>query len=245
MILAQWYQARMTDHDEPTDELSREDTRDRIVAAAAKLIGEGGGEAATTRAVAAAAAVQAPTIYRLFGDKRGLLEAVAEDAFAAHVAGKMRREADPDPVADLRLGWDSHVEFGLANPAVFALISATYAGPMSRAALAGLAVLRERVRKVARAGRLRVSEERAVDLLHAMGVGTILTLLPKSPEERAGLSEAARETVLAAILDEAPMGAGEGPAGAASALRAQLDEVPRLTPGERMLLDELLRRIAG
>lgn len=234
----------MADLDDSTDELLGEDTRDRIIAAAAKLIREGGSEAATTRAVAAAAAVQAPTIYRLFGDKRGLLDAVAEDAFAAHVASKRRREADPDPVADLRLGWDSHVEFGLANPAVFVLISATYAGSMSRAALAGLAVMRERVRKVARAGRLRVSEERAVDLLHSMGVGTILTLLPKSPEERVGLSEAAREAAFAAILDDVPAAIGAGPSGAASALRAQLHEVPRLTRGERMLLDELLQRIA-
>ncbi|MBC8122483.1 MAG: TetR family transcriptional regulator, partial [Gemmatimonadaceae bacterium] len=65
--------------DEPNaiaDEAARvDDVRARIVVAAAGLIDSGGRDAATTRAVAAAAAVQAPTIYRLFGDKRGLLDA--------------------------------------------------------------------------------------------------------------------------------------------------------------------------
>ena len=51
--------------------------RERILAATAKLLAEGGREAASTRAVGAAAGVQAPTIYRLFGDKQGLLDAVA------------------------------------------------------------------------------------------------------------------------------------------------------------------------
>jgi AcrR family transcriptional regulator len=36
-----------------------------------------GRRAVTTRAVAAGAGVQAPTIYRLFGDKDGLLDALA------------------------------------------------------------------------------------------------------------------------------------------------------------------------
>ena len=58
-------------------------TRERIVACAAELLTRGGREALTTRAVASAAEVQQPTIYRLFGDKEGLLEAVAEHGFLA------------------------------------------------------------------------------------------------------------------------------------------------------------------
>lgn len=235
----------MSDPTQPTDDLVNGDSRSRIIAAAAELIAEGGSDAATTRAIATAAAVQAPTIYRLFGDKRGLLDAVAEDAFSTYVAEKTGRSPDADPVEDLRLGWETHVAFGLANPAVFLLVSATYPSSTSRAATAGLSVLRERVRRVARTGRLRVSEERAVDLIQAMGVGTVLALLGKSAEERAGLSEAAREVVFAAILDQQSNIAGTEAPGTASALRARLDEVTVLTPGERLLLDELLRRIAG
>ncbi len=45
--------------------------RDRILQAAARLLAEGGREAVSTRAVSSAAGVQAPTIYRQFGDMQG------------------------------------------------------------------------------------------------------------------------------------------------------------------------------
>src|SRR6478735_1483558 len=99
---------------ERDDELEHAGVRERILQAAAKLIAEGGRDAATTRAVAAAAAVQAPTIYRLFGDKSGLLDAVAEQAMAAYVAKKSATRPDPDPMTDLRRGWDDYVAFCLA-----------------------------------------------------------------------------------------------------------------------------------
>lgn len=227
-----------------------EDVRARIVAAAARLIAAGGRDAATTRAVAAAAAVQAPTIYRLFGDKRGLLDAVAERGLAAFVAEKSARAPDPDAVQALRDGWDQYVAFGLAHPGLFAIMNGDPpADPQARApsaaAAAGLGVLRQRIRAVARAGRLRTSEERAVALVHAAGVGTVLTLLEDPPERRdPGLSAAAYEAIVAAITGEAGAAADAGPRGAAAALRASLDGIGALTPGERHLLDELLARIA-
>ena len=117
-------------------------------------------------------------------------------------------------------------------------------GPNSRAATAGLAVLRDRVRRVALTGRLRVTEERAVDLIHAVGTGTVLTLLEKLPSDRAELSDAARDTVFAAVIGGPPQSRRAGPPGAASALRASLDAITVLTPGERLLISELLERIA-
>lgn len=226
------------------DAARADDARARIIAAAAGLIAAGGRDAATTRAVAAAAAVQAPTIYRLFGDKRGLLDAVAEHGLAAYVAGKSVREPHPDPVQDLRDGWDMHVAFGLAHPGLFAIMSGDARTP-SPAAAAGLDVLRRRVRAIALAGRLRVSEARAVNLLHSVCVGTVLTLLGEPNAQRdPGLSAAAREAVLAAITGEATLPATSGPAGAAAALRASLSQTAVLTPGERQLMQELLDRIA-
>src|ERR687894_233566 len=100
----------------------RSDTRDRIVRAAAELLAEGGREAVSTRAVAAAAGVQAPTIYRQFGDMRGLLDAVASDGFSTYLGRKMTRERAADPIDDLRGGWNLHVEFGLENPALYTLM---------------------------------------------------------------------------------------------------------------------------
>ena len=157
-------------------ELDIRDARARILKAASKLIAEGGIAALTTRAVAAAAAIQPPTLYRLFGEKRGLLNAVAEYGLAEFVAQKSALPPHPDPVQNLKNAWDSYVAFGLANPAVFAIMNEVGASASeSSATLAGLAVLRERVERVARAGRLQVPVERAVALIHAVGVGTGLT----------------------------------------------------------------------
>src|ERR1700754_269375 len=104
------------------------DTRARIVATAARLLREHGPTAITTRRVAADAGVQAPAIYRLFGDKDGLLEAVAEHVMSDYVAAKaavVRAAAreDVDPLEDLRAAWDTQISFGLENPGVFRLLS--------------------------------------------------------------------------------------------------------------------------
>jgi len=220
--------------------------RHRILVAAAQLIAEGGRDAATTRAIATAAGVQAPTIYRLFGDKRGLLAAVAERAMSAYMADKVARKPHKDPLQDLRNGWDMHVAFGLANPGLFAIMSGDPAPKAAGSATAaGLEVLHRRVKAVALAGRLRVSEERAVALLQAAGVGTVLTLLGQPEGARdSGLSKTAREAVIAAITGEASASSASGPAQAATALRASLDQTRVLTRGERVLLEELLDRIA-
>ncbi len=223
-----------------------QDVRTRIVLAAARLIADGGRDAATTRAVAVAAGVQAPTIYRLFGDKRGLLDAVAQHELASYVAAKALLKPHADPVQALRDGWDMHIAFGLTHPELYRIMSAgAEAGPLSTAVAAGQKVLRKRLQAIALAGRLRVSEDRAVALLEAGTVGTVFTLLGQSRERRdPGLSHATREAVIAAITGETIGSAGRGPSGAAAALRAGLDQTSVLTPGEMHLLEELLDRIA-
>ncbi len=221
------------------------DTRTRIVSAAAELLADGGRDAVTTRAVAAAAAVQAPTIYRLFGDKSGLLDAVAEHGFATYLASKQDRGPGADPVDDLRTGWDLHVEFGLTHPGLHALMYGDpRPGVQSPAAASAFAILREHIHRVAAAGRLRVSEARAADLVHAAGSGTVFALLAQPVEERdPGLSQAAREAVIAAITSESPAVASPGPAAAAIALRAALPDASALSDGERVLLAEWLDRL--
>ncbi|WP_414171598.1 TetR/AcrR family transcriptional regulator [Clavibacter tessellarius] len=106
----------------------RAGTRDRLVDVAADLLRAEGRAAVTTRAVAEAAGVQAPTIYRLFGDKEGLLDAVAETEmtrFAAQKAVVIRAAAEGvvDAVDDLRAGWDATIAFALDNPELYALMS--------------------------------------------------------------------------------------------------------------------------
>lgn len=234
--------------DSATDEFGQmEDVRSRIVAAAATLIASGGRDAATTRAVATAAGVQAPTIYRLFGDKSGLLDAVAQDGLASYVAAKAVREPHPDPVQELRDGWDMHVAFGMAHPGLFSIMAGDpRPRSLSPAAAAGLDLLRQRVRNIALTGRLRVSEARALGLLESVCLGAILTLL-RQPEGRRdpGLSEMAREAVIAAITGDTVVASDAGPSSAAATLHAALNQTAVLTDGERHLMEELLNRIAN
>ena len=217
------------------------DRRETIVEVAAQLLREHGPAAVTTRAVAAAAGAQAPTIYRLFGDKDGLLDAVAEHVFATYVAGKALAAETDDPVADLRAGWDTQLGFSLANPGLHALLSEPGRGARSPAVAAGIEVLRARVHRVAVAGRLRVSERRAVELVHSAGTGAVLTLLGQPPESRdLGLVDAMWDAVAAAVLTDAP--ARPGDESAAVAFRAVAPDLPGLTAAERALLTEWLDR---
>ncbi|MFE9107226.1 TetR/AcrR family transcriptional regulator [Actinomadura geliboluensis] len=219
--------------------------RERILAATAELLAAGGREAVSTRAIGAAAGVRAPTIYRLFGDKQGLLDAVAAEGFAAYLSGKSAPEAGADPVDDLRAGWDEHLEFGLANPALYLLMCEPRPGAVPPAAVAGIEILTARVRRIAEAGRLRVGEDRAVRLVHAAGSGTTIALIAMPEGERdLELSVLAREAVIAAITTDAPAPAESGPVGAAVALRAALPQVAALSEGERGLMREWLDRIA-
>src|SRR5690348_5363666 len=87
----------------------------RIVLAAAGLLEEGGLEAVSTRAVAARAGVPPPTIFRTFGDKDGLLEAVGEHGFRTYLEAKTRLPETEDPVEQLRMAWDLQIRFGLTH----------------------------------------------------------------------------------------------------------------------------------
>jgi AcrR family transcriptional regulator len=228
--------------------ISRHETRANLVQVAAQLLREQGPTAVTTRAVAQAAGVQPPTIYRLFGDKDGLLDAVAEHVFAAYVAGKTLVEDSGDPLADLRAGWDMHVGFGLANAALFGLLTdPSRAARRSPATAAGLEVLRARVHRVAAIGQLRVAERRAVELIHAAGTGAVLTLLAMPPQDRdLGLADAMYDAVLQSILTDVPALAGDNTTAAAIAFRTVVPRLPMLTDEERALLSQWLdRAISG
>jgi AcrR family transcriptional regulator len=224
-------------------------TRSRIVIAAARLLREQGPAAVTTRGVAEAASVQAPAIYRQFGDKDGLLEAVAEHVMATFVEAKAATveaasAADVDPLDDLRASWRTQIDFGLANPAVFRLLSDPDRVRDSAAAAAGRRVLEARVQRIARTGRLRVAEARAVAMIQAAGVGTIQLLLATAPDARdPDLADAMYDAVLAQILTDAPPPAGDGPGPTTVAFRAIAPDLESLSDAERALLVDWLDRV--
>lgn len=224
--------------------LESDDTsaRSRILEAAEALLRSGGAAALTTRAVAAAAGVQAPTLYRLFGDKQGLLDATAEHGLWKYVAAKSRRQQSADPLENFRRAFDLHVAFGVDNPALYAILTAPRATPANET---GLGVLRHFVRALAAAGRLRMEESRAAALIQAVATGTVMTLNATPSDARdMSLATTARETLIAAITAASPAPA-DAPEVAAITLRANLDTLTALTPGERQLMAEWLDRIAG
>lgn len=217
-------------------------TRDRILQATATLLAEGGRDAVSTRAISSAAGVQAPTIYRTFGDLRGLLDSVAATGFAASLAEFERSDTPDDAVDALRAAWDHHVSFGRSEPHLYALMFTARPGEESEAARLARGVLLAHVRAVAEAGRLTVDVEQAAGLVQSAVLGCTLT----SPDDDE-LSARSREAVLAAITT-AEAGPTDPAARAvvahAVALRTALPAVEALSAAERGLLEEWLVRIA-
>ncbi|MEV8373285.1 TetR/AcrR family transcriptional regulator [Kribbella sp. NPDC056861] len=225
----------------------RELVRQRVIEAASDLLAREGRESVTTRAVASAAGVQPPAIYRHFGDMDELLEAVAEHGYAKFLAAKQVVPAPSDPVEDLRAGWDLAVEFGLENPALYALMyGEPRRGTSSAAFQAGMQILIGRIRRLAAAGWLRVDERLAAALIHATARGAVLTWLSQPEDQRdPALLTAMRESMVVAVTNEKPAVQGDGPASAARALRAALPDQTALSASETQLLGEWLDRLSA
>jgi AcrR family transcriptional regulator len=220
----------------------RAELRAQIIDGAARLLRESGAAAVTTRGVADAAGVQAPTIYRLFGDKDGLLDAVAEHVMAQHVVSKATSVDDDDPVEALRSGWHAQIDFGLSNPELIRLMNARTG--TSPAIDAGIEVLRRRIHRLAVAGLLQVSERRALDMIHAAGTGAVHALLETLADRRdLALADALFEAVLDRItrptraLDET-----DGIVSIAVNFATLVPRLPGLTAAERSMMNEWLDR---
>jgi len=227
--------------------------RERILKAAMALLAKGGRDALTTRAVAEAARVQPPILYRLFHDKAGLLQAVANYGFSVYMVEKRHPVITEDPVESLRAGWRLHIQFGLTNPEIYLLMYADpHPGTKSWAAERSHRMLRDHMQRVAAAGRLRVSEERAAHLFHAAACGIVMTFLGMTGEQRESLSDTACDATLAAIVTDQSILPAPTVAAAATTLRAFVtgveeahpSEPKRFTEAERALLVEWLDRLA-
>lgn len=224
---------------------AREQTRARILSAALKLLNAGGIDAVTTRAVAELAGVQPPILYRLFVDKSGLLNALAEHGFTLYLAQKQSQDADQDPVEALRSGWDRHIRFGIDHPSLYLLMYARLQAGSAPAAELSIAMLRRHISRVAGAGSLRIPEERAVALFHSAAVGIVLTLLRSDRDARdPGLSLMARDNTLSMIALTGTAPSDRSPvSSAATTLDAAIKIEDGFSQGEFGLLKEWLGRI--
>jgi AcrR family transcriptional regulator len=227
--------------------VKEDETRERIVRAAVELLAHGGRGAVTTRAVASSVGVSPPTIFRLFGEKDGLLSAVAEYGYARFVAAKSPLRPTDDPVRDLRSAWSLAVEFGLSNPELFLLIySEPHSAAMTAAVRSGAQRMHARIQRVAAAGRLRVEESLAATILQASARGAVLAWLDQPEDQRdPAFIAAMREATITAVTTETATLPEPGRASAARTLKANLPGQTCLSPAEHHLLTDWLDRLSA
>jgi AcrR family transcriptional regulator len=221
----------------------------KVMEAAADLLRSGGVDAVSTRAVATAAGVQPPTIYRQFGDKQGLLDAVTGFVLQNYLQDKRQAVVTDDPVQDIRDSWDLHVDFGLTHPDCYILAYVQpRPGRMPPLARESFDILHQLVARIGDRGLLRMSVKRAAELMHCAAVGFVVSQIRVLPDERdPQLSEIMRENAIAAIVTEtSQQPAPSGLPGRAVALREALlgDPDGALTPTEKAMMAEWLDRLA-
>jgi AcrR family transcriptional regulator len=223
--------------------------RARMIAAAEELLNAAPDHDISTRAVCEAVGVGQPILYRLFGDKEGLLAAVVDEGFGRYIARKQSLERTDDPVADLRAGWDDHMAFALANPAVYRLMYSPVLRTMPAAAGRIFDLLVEQLERCAAAGVTAVASDRAAQAILSANVGVALSVLSQ-PDRFAHpeVSTRVRDAVFADILlPDARTPASHGESRGLSAvhvealLRQDADE--RLGAEERALMLKWLDRL--
>lgn len=126
-------------------------TREHLIEVGRALLAEVGTDAFTTRLVCERAGVTAPTLYHHFGDKDGLLRAVAESELQAFLLGKQRASARDSPRGAVRRGWDDWIAFARANPEIVTVLARGGAEVQKVQGLAE-AVVQQRIELVPRGG---------------------------------------------------------------------------------------------
>jgi AcrR family transcriptional regulator len=177
------------------------DTRTRMVKAAESLLRGSPEHDLSTRAVCDAADVGAPVLYRIFGDKNGLIAAVVDHTFARYLKQIRAQQPSDDPVDDLYAAWDTHVAFALANPTVYRIAYAPSLAEVPAGVEEARQLLIERFVRCAEAGRLHTTPDEAAQVMMAACVGVNLCLLSQpatfnDPE----LSARVRDATLSALL---------------------------------------------
>lgn len=176
-------------------------TRMRMIEAAQRLLEDSPTNDISTRAVCQAVGVGRPTLYRLFGDKNGLLRAVVDDGFNRYIERKRSLERTTDPVADLHTCWDDHLAFAAANPALCRLMFSPALRAVPDAAGRIFVLLTETLDRCAVAGTLRIPSNEAAQTILAANIGVAMSVLSQ-PDRYSDprLSERVRDAVFATCL---------------------------------------------
>jgi aryl-alcohol dehydrogenase-like predicted oxidoreductase/AcrR family transcriptional regulator len=156
----------------------------------------------STRELYEAAGVAAPTLYHHFGDKAGLLEAVAEEAFSAYLDRKRAVPRTGDLLADFATGWDLHIGFGVENPVLYGLMYRGADGRRSPAAQLAETQLRRGLERMAGAGLLRMPVDQAMALTTAMAIGCVTQLNHDRGSVTKPLAQSMRTALIAQLTGQ-------------------------------------------
>ncbi|MFI9835725.1 TetR/AcrR family transcriptional regulator [Nonomuraea sp. NPDC051941] len=221
--------------------------RTAMIEAAVRQLATSANHEIATRAVCEAVGVSQPVLYRLFGDKHGLLDAVADHGYERYAAIKAAQEQTHDPVADLHAGWDGHMAFAKENPALYQLMFTPRPWSHSTARDRVMDLLVAALTRCAAAGALTVAPRTGAQLILSANVGTALDHISRPALfDDPALSHRMRDAVFSYVLTETTAHNDADPVRAAALrLHAQLDLVgtEALEPAETALLRRWLERI--
>lgn len=233
------------------------DAREKILAAATELLAGASAADVSTRAVCEKAGVGAPMLYRLFGDKAGLLAAVVDRGFERYLASKRAARPSADPVEDLKSGWDTHMRFALEHPSHYRLMYSPELTVPPAAAQEAHDLLHGILERCAAEGRLTVPPALATQMIMSANVGAALSMLTR-PEQYTDMkfSQRLRDAVLDSVtrpadidtdthMDAARDDSSVPAAAATLAARLRADLPPTLTTAESALLQQWLEELSG
>lgn len=225
------------------------ETRSSILDRAAELLAESPAGDISTRAVCEAAGITQPVLYRLFGDKAGLLSATVDHVWDQYLSMKRAAPHSDDPLHDLYAGWDSHTRFALDHPHAYRLLFGTSLASPPSAGEEAMSILRAHLERLAATGRLRMPPEEASRVVMAANSGIALALVLRPGEyDDDDLSATVRDVVYRSLVTDADPPHGDNTAEvAAVTLQAHLAgewaSADLFSTAERALMGEWLTRI--
>lgn len=221
------------------------DTKSLIIEKAIALLAKSPSGDISTRAICEAAGVTQPILYRLFGDKDGLMVAVIDKVWGEYLAMKRSAKSSDDPLIDLRHGWDRHTAFALAHPHAYRLLFGASLSRTPEAPMEAMEILRAILERLAVQGRLRVSPDQAAQIIMAANSGIALSLILRSEDySDLSISTLTRDAIFGALIIDADVSMLDDVASiSATTLRAHLKQSDLFTTNEIGLLNEWLQRI--